>query len=327
MIGNESVCHFIAFGFLPLPGLLSRDEALAIREELERLGHERGQVPGEPAMEAGGIGDVAAIGHRVRALLLDERVYDIPAKILGHDFTYEGSDAQWHVGDTPWHGASGVEQKPLVSIKVSLYLDDLDETNGCLRIIPGAHRNLLRWMDSRWAGVPDYLFPVRNRTLQEELPWGIGPQEVPHLPLPSRLGDACVFTEDLPHAAFGTKGVRRQLSFAFMANPVAAHQKRWVKYRKRHGPRDHRTARVRGVRRPAAAQDGRAPPGVGPGAEPPRLRRRRRRNLGPAPPLAWSASVPMRSMPDTGWNGRLRRRRSCRTCTVRAGMACIIRII
>ena len=45
MIGNENVWHFIAFGFLPLPGLLSRAEALAIREELERLGHERGQVP------------------------------------------------------------------------------------------------------------------------------------------------------------------------------------------------------------------------------------------------------------------------------------------
>ena len=139
MITTENVWHFMAFGFLPLPGLLTHDEALAIREELERLGHERGQVPDDAAMEAGGIGDVAAIGGRVRALLLDERVYDIPAKILGHDFTYEGSDAQWHVGDTPWHGASGVTQKPLASIKVSFYLDDLDEGNGCLRIVPGGH--------------------------------------------------------------------------------------------------------------------------------------------------------------------------------------------
>ena len=231
MITTENVWHFIAFGFLPLPGLLSRDEALAIREEIERLGHERGQVPSEDATQGVVIGDVAAVGERVRALMLDERVYDIPAKILGHDFTYEGSDAQWHVGDTPWHGASGVEQKELATIKVSFYLDDLDETDGCLRIIPGGHRNVLKWMDTRWVGVPDYIFPVRNRTVQDELPWGISPQEVPHLPLPSRLGDSCVFTEDIPHAAFGSKGVRRQLSFAFMANPVADHQKRWVKYR------------------------------------------------------------------------------------------------
>jgi hypothetical protein len=140
MITTENVWHFIAFGFLPLPGLLSRDEALAIREEIERLGHERGQVPGDTATERGGIGGVAAVGERVRALMLDERVYDIPAKILGHDFTYEGSDAQWHVGDTPWHGASGVEQKPLATIKVSFYLDDLDEEIGPTRFIPGSHR-------------------------------------------------------------------------------------------------------------------------------------------------------------------------------------------
>lgn len=237
MIGTEEVWHFIAFGFLPLPGLLTRDEALAVRAELERLGRERGQVPDDTAGdgESGGIGDVAAAGQRVRALMLDDRVYDIPAKILGHDFTYEASDAQWHVGDTPWHGASGVVRKPLATVKVSFYLDDLDETNGCLRIVPGGHRNLLESIDSRWVGVPDYLFPIRNRTLQAELPWGIAPQEVPHLPLPSRLGDACVFTEDLPHAAFGAVGVRRQLSFAFMANPISAHQKRWVKYRNAMG--------------------------------------------------------------------------------------------
>ena len=237
MIGTEDVWHFIAFGFLPLPGLLTRDEALAIRAALERLGRERGQVPDDTAGdgEGGGIGDVAAVDERVRALMLDDRVYDIPAKILGHDFTYEASDAQWHVGDTPWHGASGVVRKPLATIKVSFYLDDLDETNGCLRIVPGGHRNLLESIDSRWVGVPDYLFPIRNRTLQAELPWGIAPQDVPHLPLPSRLGDACVFTEDLPHAAFGAAGVRRQLSFAFMANPISDHQKRWVKRRNAMG--------------------------------------------------------------------------------------------
>ena len=266
MITTENVWHFMAFGFLPLPGLLTHDEALAIREELERLGHERGQVPDDAATEAGGIGDVAAIGGRVRALLLDERVYDIPAKILGHDFTYEGSDAQWHVGDTPWHGASGVTQKPLASIKVSFYLDDLDEGNGCLRIVPGGHRNLLQWMDSRWVGVPDYLFPVRNRSVQEELPWGISPEEVPHLPLPSRLGDACVFTEDLPHASYGARGVRRQLSYRVHGQPGRRAPEAVGEVPERHGPRDHGAARVRGLRRPAAAQDGRAAVGTRSGA-------------------------------------------------------------
>ncbi len=232
MIDTGNVWHCIAFGFLPLPGLLTRGEALAIREELERLGRERGQAPRDTA---GRLDDVAAAGERVRALLLDERVYGIPAKILGHDFTYEGSDAEWHVGDTPWRGGGGVEQRRIAAIKISFFLDDLDETNGCLRIVPGGHRAVLESIDSRWVGVPDYLFPIRNRSAQAELPWGIGPQQVPHLPLPSRLGDACVLADDLPCAAYGAAGVRRELSFAFMANPVSGHQKRWVKRRNAMG--------------------------------------------------------------------------------------------
>jgi catechol 2,3-dioxygenase-like lactoylglutathione lyase family enzyme len=44
-----------------------------------------------------------------------------------------------------------------------------------------------------------------------------------------------IYEQGIPHAAFGAKGVRRQLSFAFMANPVADHQKRWVKYRNAMG--------------------------------------------------------------------------------------------
>ena len=267
MITTENVWHFIAFGFLPLPGLLSRDEALAIREEIERLGHERGQVPGDTATERGGIGGVAAVGERVRALMLDERVYDIPAKILGHDFTYEGSDAQWHVGDTPWHGASGVEQKPLATIKVSFYLDDLDETNGCLRIIPGAHRNLLRWMDSRWAGVPDYIFPVRNRTRAGRAP--VGDQ-----PTGGAAPAAAVAAGRLVRVHRGHPARILRLERRAPAALVRVHGQSGRRppeavgeVPQRHGWRDHGAARVRGVRRPAVAQDGRAVAGDRVGTE------------------------------------------------------------
>lgn len=237
MIGAEQVWRFTAFGFLPLPGLLTRGEAMAVREELERIGRERGQTPGA-GQPGGRIRGAAAAGERVRALLLDDRVYGVPAKILGHDFTCQGSDAEWRAGDTPWSGGGGVERNPIAAIRVIFFLDDLDRTGGCLRVVPGGHRAVLEAMDSRWIGVPDYLFPLRNRSRQDLLPWGIGPQEVPHLPLPSRLGDAFVLAEDLPRAAFGAEGVRRQLSFAFMANPLSGHHKRWVKRRSAMGAID-----------------------------------------------------------------------------------------
>lgn len=238
MIGTEQVWRFIAFGFLPLPGLLSRAEALAIRDEIERLRGQRERErrsavdDEEPSGAAGagcGIRDAAAAGQRVRALLLDQRVYGIPAKILGHDFAYRGSDAEWRAGDEPWSGGGGVERAPIAAITVLFRLDDPDQAGGCLRVVPGGHRAVPESIDPRWAGVPDYLFPLRNRSQQTVLPWGIGPQEVPHLPLPARLGDALVLADDLPRAAFGATGVRRELSFAFMANPLSGHQRHWVK--------------------------------------------------------------------------------------------------
>ena len=86
------------------------------------------------------------IYFRVSAVLAqvvdDDRIRDIPYNLLGPDFVYEGSGAHDHVGDTPW---------PLPHIKVSRYLDERRQDNGCLRVIPGSHRNYLRHVGSRWA--------------------------------------------------------------------------------------------------------------------------------------------------------------------------------
>jgi ectoine hydroxylase-related dioxygenase (phytanoyl-CoA dioxygenase family) len=221
MLNNDHVMHFIAFGYVPLRGLFSRGEAAALREEFDRLLLEA--FPDFDGSQSRNVAHICERGERHAALLEDERLLDIPRKILGHDFVYEGSASSAHVGDTPWHGGSGVTTWGLPHIKVSLYLDDLTADNGCLRVVPGAHRNYLRFVDPRWTQAPDYYIPLRNRNTTEEFrPWGLRPEEVPHIPLESSLGDVLVFTEDIPHAAFGGSGMRVQLAIAFLANPVSA---------------------------------------------------------------------------------------------------------
>ena len=230
MLNDDHVMHFIAFGYVPLRGLFSRAEAAALREEFDRLLLE--EFPDFDGSQSRDVAHICARGERHAALLADERLLDIPRKILGHDFVYEGSAGHGHVGDTPWHGGSGVVAWGLPHIKVSLYLDDLAADDGCLRVVPGAHRNYLRFVDPRWSQAPDYYLPLRNRNTTEEFrPWGLRPDEVPHIPLESSLGDVLVFTEDIPHAAFGGPGLRVQLAIAFMANPVSAEQQGWLKER------------------------------------------------------------------------------------------------
>lgn len=253
-IGYNEAMRFNTFGFLELPGLFSRDEALGLRNEFDEIVRvdnpdwdgATGPVQGRNPIER---------GARMLSLIDDDRLYQIPENLLGEDFLFEGSGATVHVGDTPWHGGSGVVTFSVPHIKVSLYLDDdVDDNNGCLRVLPGAHRNYLRFLDRGWESTPDYFFPIRNRSVSEDFrPWGLPPDEVPHIPLPSRLGDVQVFPEELPHASFGSPHPRRQLAISFIAKPNSAEQIAFFKHREAIGaglsvPRrllEHPSARVR----------------------------------------------------------------------------------
>ena len=219
MITYDEVMHFNTFGYVAQRQLFSPDEVADLRTQFDAVLRED-----FPAFDNGESVDTTHVCERATGLLetlpVDGRIYDIPLKVLGHDFQYEGSGGHWHVGDTPWHGASGVQQWPLPHIKVSLYLDELKKGAGELRVVPGSHRNYLRHVDPRWANAPDYLFPLRNRNTHDDFqPWGLRPEEVPHIAVESDPGDVLLFTEDILHSSFGSPGMRRQLTINFMAYP------------------------------------------------------------------------------------------------------------
>jgi ectoine hydroxylase-related dioxygenase (phytanoyl-CoA dioxygenase family) len=140
------------------------------------------------------------------------------------------------VGDTPWHGGSGIIKWPLTHIKVSIYLDTLTKGNGCLHVIPGSHRNFLRQIDKRWAEAPDYMEVLRNRNYSPDFrPYGVAPSEVPSVNLECQTGDVQVFTEDLIHASFGGPPGRYQLTLNFLANPRTDDQIYFLKQRYSRG--------------------------------------------------------------------------------------------
>ena len=219
MITFDDVTHFNTFGYIAQRQLFNTDEVDELREEFDAvLAHDFPQFDNSQSVDS-----IYVCEHAkglLKTLPIDERIYDIPLKVLGHDFQYEGSGGHWHVGDTPWHGGSGVQHWPLPHIKVSLYLDELKTGAGELRVIPGSHRNYLRHVDPRWGHAPDYLFPLRNRNTHEDFrPWGLHPEEVPHIAIESDPGDVLMFTEDILHASYGSTRMRRQLTINFLAYP------------------------------------------------------------------------------------------------------------
>jgi len=84
-------------------------------------------------------------------------------------------------------------------IKTAIYLDPLTDDTGCLRVIPGSHRNPLH----------DAMQPLRDPASS---PFGVGSADVPSHPIETQPGDVLFFNMDLWHATFGGAKGRRQIA-------------------------------------------------------------------------------------------------------------------
>jgi ectoine hydroxylase len=88
---------------------------------------------------------------RIDALFADERLTAPVKRELGVDelarFTSklnlkrarEGSEFPWHQDYPYWYVAAGTQAQDVIT--AILFLDDADEDNGALRVLPGSHRN------------------------------------------------------------------------------------------------------------------------------------------------------------------------------------------
>jgi hypothetical protein len=77
------------------------------------------------------------------ALLEDDRVYGVIEELLGPGFVWIPSDGNIYVGDTEWHPDRREILPDYSVIKIAFYLDPVGRESGCLRVIPGSHRDPL----------------------------------------------------------------------------------------------------------------------------------------------------------------------------------------
>lgn len=168
-------------------------------------------------------------GLWVEAPALAERLFASPAfadaagSIVGPNFVYVRSSCLRLSADRSWRGGSGTLRWPLPHVTLLLFPRAVDETSGCMRVVPGSHQNFLRLLDSRWDQAPDYLYGLRNPNLRwQHSAFGVADQDIPSLSLTSNPGDLLVMTEEALHASFGSTR-RDYLSATFMASPRDQH--------------------------------------------------------------------------------------------------------
>jgi hypothetical protein len=200
-LSDQQIAYFQTFGFLKFPGLLA-DQIGSITDAFEGIWAERGGGHnGRPHDGKARSTIVPFIDQHERlcALLDDERIVGIASSLLGEDFNYTGSDGNYYVGDTNWH-SDGWHTK-YVYVKIALYLDPLTRDTGCLRVIPGSHRNGDWFAESLHAKV---------RKSEENL--GIPGRDVPAVALETVPGDLLLFNHNTKHAAFGGGSARRMFT-------------------------------------------------------------------------------------------------------------------
>jgi hypothetical protein len=186
---------FETFGFLKLPGLLKKEvghiisefEAVFPQLGLKHDGTKRTMI-------------VQFVDQRpgLCALLDHPGVLEAVSNLLGPDFNYVGSDGNYYTGDTGWHRDSNYQTDSY--IKLALYLDPVARDTGCLRVIPGSHKNegIAMWEDTVLRA--------------SEGNWGIHQRDIPAYPLESEPGDVLLFNHRTLHASFGGSARRRMFT-------------------------------------------------------------------------------------------------------------------
>jgi hypothetical protein len=192
---------FNTFGFLAFPGLL-KDRIDEIIREFEAIfakhggGHAGKPHEGKQRSCIVPFPDRSAV---LSGLLDDPRIHGIAAGLLGDDFNYMPSDGNYYSGDTGWH--SDGWHKDILHIKIAYYLDPLTRDTGCLRVIPGSHKDGDVFAKS-----------VTDQISKSEEKWGIYGRDVPCMALETKPGDILVFNHNTKHAAFGGSGWRRMFT-------------------------------------------------------------------------------------------------------------------
>ncbi len=200
-LSEQQLDFFDTFGYLGFPGLMA-DRIDEIIENFEALWASRGGghngVPHEGTARSC---IVQFIDQRemLASLIDDPRIVGIAGSLLGEDFNYMGSDGNYYVGDTGWHSDGWHPERR--HLKIAFYLDPLTRDTGCLRVIPGSHKDGDRYARS-----------LQEKVRKSQDLWGVHGRDLPAVALETQPGDVVCFNHNTKHAAFGGGGRRRMFT-------------------------------------------------------------------------------------------------------------------
>jgi ectoine hydroxylase-related dioxygenase (phytanoyl-CoA dioxygenase family) len=209
ILTEKQKTFFKIFGYLKIPGLFA-DEIPNLSEQFDDVfrQYEDKVVNWVHATHDNrlrrALSDATEKSAYFASLLDDSRIQEVATSLLGSGYQFRGSDVSIYDCGTNFH-QDGIDtgKRNKVNIKMALYLEQLDESSGAIRVIPGSHHQGDKYFGllyQNWIG-PD--------TLE------LATDEYPATVVPSSPGDLLLWDYRVMHATAYRGNQRRMVAFEF----------------------------------------------------------------------------------------------------------------
>lgn len=212
MLTDEQRRFYDTFGFLFLRGLLTHEEIDGLRTTFdETMRSVRGGAgpdgQGQSAVE------IVETTPGLSWLLEDQRIHGTVADRLGTDYIWGGSEGNvTNHGEHRWHAdRHGSSETEYHRMKVMIYLDETRADHGCLRVLPGSHRDPYH----------SQLGPLIEQTPEVcQKHFGMSGDELPAVMVEATPGDVLFFCHTLWHGVYNSFPGRRYIALKYAARPT-----------------------------------------------------------------------------------------------------------
>lgn len=215
MLSEKQITFFQTFGFLKLPGLFA-ENVQDLTEQFEAVfrEHESDVVHWVHETHENRLRrflpQATEKSTYLASLLDDSRIQGVAISLLGKGYDFCGSDVSIYDCGTTFHqdGTDVSVRQDKLNVKMALYLDEVDQSSGAIRVIPGSHHRgdkFFRVLTQNW------LKPETLNMTTEEFPATI---------VPSSPGDLLLWDYRLMHATAYSGNQRRMLALEFVQGDI-----------------------------------------------------------------------------------------------------------
>ena len=244
MLNAQEIAFFNVFGFIVLRKVFDSQKMFDMSEAFNEIAvsdRDGKKFEGERRQ------DLYLSGQQsFKDVEICDELFNPLAQLLGKDFVLTGKcGGGLFVGDTQWH-PDIAKVSSQTNIKAGIYLDPVNVDTGCLRVVPGSHKNPLH----------DQLQPLRMGRIKKSLEdgslmsniapagekgrieledwqeysgidmdedntiFGVDPITSPSAHMESIPGDVVLFNQCIFHASFGGATGRRMVAMSWASSPT-----------------------------------------------------------------------------------------------------------